>query len=106
MATTLIFMWLLCPEHQHLIGQGGEIRLQWNIEAFSHFKTDYLKNAFVQYQLHDEGPDEAHHAGPGVPDLRGLGEPQERLTQLGLRPWHLDSGRKLRCPDSESRRSR
>lgn len=102
--------------------QGGESRLQWNIEAFPHFETDYLKNTFVQYlkkkkeirapkthlsshmhmyneanrimrfsyQLHDEGPDEAHHAGPGVPHLRGLGEPQERLTQLGLHPWHLD----------------
>jgi hypothetical protein len=77
-----------------------ENELQRNVKAFPHFESNYLKNTFVQnlkpnhqkcvnrytcnealelavrnsYQLNDEGPDEAHHAGPGVPNLRGLGE--------------------------------
>ena len=36
--------------------------------------TFAIELVMISYQLNDEGPDEAHHAGPGVPDLRGLGE--------------------------------
>jgi hypothetical protein len=42
------------------------------------------------YQLHDEGANEANHAGPGVPYLCSPGETQEGLTQLWLLPRHLN----------------
>lgn len=45
--------------------------------------TDY-------YQLYKEGADEANHAGPGVPDLGGLGEAQEGLAQPWLHPGHFN----------------
>jgi hypothetical protein len=44
----------------------------------------------IHYQLHNEGADEADHAGPGVPNLRGLGEPQEGLAQLRLHPGRFN----------------
>jgi hypothetical protein len=51
---------------------------------------DNLVNEFLRYQLHKEGADEANHAGPGVPDLCSLGEPQEGLAQLWLHPGHFN----------------
>jgi len=53
-------------------------------------KIDNVANEFLLYQLHKEGADEANHAGPGVPDLCSVGEPQEGLAQLWLHPGHFN----------------
>jgi hypothetical protein len=47
----------------------------------------------MKYQLNDECANEAHHAGPGIPYLGSLGEPQKGLTQLWLHPGYLNLNR-------------
>lgn len=72
------------------------------VQTLAHLHPNHLKNPLVQHQLHNEGADEADHAGPGVPNLRGLGEPQEGLAQLRLHPGRFNPWRKFRSTRSQS----
>lgn len=67
--------------------------LKRKIETLSHLHANHLKNTLVQHHLHNEGANEANHAGPGVPYLCNFGEPEEGLTQLWLHPGHLNLNR-------------